>query len=486
MPNNTFTDGTVSGTWSPGGNWDQGHSPTDAETAYVDGTTDNNLTADENIDCLGAEFTVDYDGDFDAGDSKSHAYGSAGLILAHAGGADMGSGTTHTISGGPFNYADCSSYTRDTSIVVLSGACTIKGLNNRRLRHLTVSAGATVTGGAGTQAVEVATGDIIIDGSWSIGETLQVRNAATLSLGAAANVGSAVLLYTLTAGAGITSNAGATFTGVLSWYHGDAASVIAAGDYASFRMYGGSTLTLSAGSYSFNEFDFNPTDVTDLTLDLSNDPTIVVTATWRFNVDSTGDAVITNPGANGITVEGDVVDEVVGGGSVIANSCPLTFSGGNNQSVALCAATWGDITITDHTVGTVTVADNWIATSLTLTNGSIDFNGQTATFSGAVSLASGTGLRDPAGSAITCGTFEADGQAGLEASGTWYLNAATSASIANATVAYLDASGGAEVDATDNCIEGPGCVNVDFGGLPSGLVNAGLVNTGLVCGGLAG
>ena len=464
MGNNTYTDGTTSGTWSPSGNWSEGHSPTDAETAYVDGTTDNNLTADENIDCLGAEFTADYDGDFDAGDSKSHAYGSAGLVLAHAGGADMGSGTTHTITAGPLNFADCSSFTRDTSTVVLSGACTIKGLNNRFLRHLTVSAGAVVTDGAGTQEVWVASGTIIIDGSWSIGETLRVQNGATLALGAAANIGSTILLYTLTAGAGITSNAGATIAAGLSWYHGDAASVIAAGTYAGMRFYGGTTWTASAGSYSFANLRHNPTVGTDLTLDLSNKPTITITGDWIVDIDSTGDAVLV-ASSNPITLQGDLLDQRTGGGAFDAGGQGLTLDDTNNQFVALCGATWGAI-IVNKAAGTVTVADNWTAASLTLTDGDIDFNAKTLTFSGAVALASGSTLADPKDSIVNCDTFTADGQAGLEASGTWEINAATSATISNATVAYLDASGGAEVDATDNCEEGPGCVNVKFRGGP--------------------
>ncbi len=463
MGYNDYNDVGADELYGTPANWSEARVPTGIDIARCDGTSDNNLNVDENIACQGFVTTGAYDGDVDFGDAKSHALGSDGLVLAHAGGADMGSNTTHTITGGPFNYADCSSFTRDTSSIVFSGACTIKGLNSRLLRHLTVSAGATVTGGAGTQEVWVASGDIVIDGSWSIGETLQVRNAATLALGAAANIGSTVLLYTLTAGAGITSNAGATFSGALWWYHGDAASVIAAGDYADIRFYGGTTWTASAGSYSLTNLDHNPTDVTDLTLDLSVDnPSITITGDWRVNVDSTGDAVVV-ASSNPITLRGDLLDQRTGGGAFVAGGQDLLLDGVANVTIAFCDGTFGDVEI-DMAIGTVTVGDNWSATSLTLTNGSIDFNGQTATFSGAVSLASGTGLRDPEGSAITCDTFEADGQAGLEASNTWTLNASTSASISNATVAYLDASGGAEVDATNNCIEGLGCVNVDFGG----------------------
>ncbi|MHC4372173.1 MAG: hypothetical protein ACYSW8_31600, partial [Planctomycetota bacterium] len=132
-----------------------------------------------------------------------------------------------------------------------------------------------------------------------------------------------------------------------------------------------------------------------------------------------------------------------------------------NQSIDGCGGTWGYAKI-DKTAGTVTLTGTLTCGSFRLADGDLDLNGQTLIVSSPCTLTSGSTVADPAGSTINCDTFTADGN-DLIGTATWYLNCTTSGSIANATITNCDASGGVEVDATDNCVDGGGNSNIDFG-----------------------
>ena len=467
MADNDFTNAGGDNLLSTDANFNLGHTPTGNEVLVLDSAVaDVNLTFDEDLPVAGAldgiRFDNAYSGTVDAA-TFDVSLGTAGLDCTGGGSAtlDLGDGTTWTVTGGPFDYQDIGTLTRGTSTIVLAGVCTITGTTGVYLYNLTVSAGATVTDGVGSGQI-YSVGAVTINGSWDA-STLRVKEAGTLSLGAAAVMSSGVLLYTPQAGAGLIANAGATVTGGISWYHGNAASVIAPGTYSGIRLYGGSTWTASAGAYSFSNFEFNPTDVTALTIDLSADPTITITGDLGIDIDSSGDAVIANPGANGLTVQGDVINLITGAGEFVANSCPLTLTGTADQNFDPCGTNrWGEVTV-DKTAGGVTLDADLYCTALTGTDGTLDTNGFDLDVSGAVALASGFVVSNPAGSTIACATFTADGQDFSLATGAWYINAATSATITGGvTINYLDARGGVEVNA-EGCVKGIECYNVNFG-----------------------
>jgi hypothetical protein len=194
--------------------------------------------------------------------------------------------------------------------------------------------------------------------------------------------------------------------------------------------------------------------------------------------------------SNAITLQGNLIDEIVGGGTLTADSQDLTLSGTANQSIDGCGGTWGTVT-ENKTAGTVTLTGALTCGAFTGTDGDLNLNGQTLTASGAVALASGFGVIDgiesgyvAAGSTIDCDTFDADG-VDLQGAGAWYLNCTTSGTLHNLTITNCDASGGVEIDATDNCVDGGGNDNIDFGaGVCLPLINGGLINAGLIGGGL--
>ncbi len=449
-------------------NWSEARVPTGIDIARCEGTSDDDLLLDENASCQGFVTTVDYDGNIDTSDGLSHAFTTDGLVLDHPGTFDLGLGTTWTITGGTFDVDDIGSLVYGTSTIVLEGACNLISGVAEPLWNVTIAAGGTTTvswpASVACRGLVTVNGELVAN--WIIGIDTPGGAAGDLQMGASGVISGSKQfgISKASEGRGISVfAAGASITvATLDFRYWESDAVWTPGTYApSTRLliYAHTSgaldtdITLSAGTYNLD------TDVTlqsgstgTVTIDFANNPTFVVTGALTFDADSSGNLVLTNPGANGITVQGDVADELTGGGSVIVNSCPLTLPGTNNVSIALCAATWGAIVI-NKPAGTVTVEDDWIAASLDVLDGTIDFNGKTVTFSGAVALASGVVVRNLIGATIDCDTLTAECDLGGSAS--WTLNTANGGTVTGATITNCNATGGI-IDATDNCVDGGG------------------------------
>lgn len=461
-------DGNVAANYTPA------RVPTGGDVADFDSaTTSDNCTFSGNISCDGMLFATAYAGIVDAA-THDIALGANGLDCTGGGSAtlDLGSGTW-TITGGTFDSRDLGTLTWATAEVVLSGTCGLDLKTNQQLYDLTVAAGGTTTN---------------ISQQSFVGNLLKIEAGATLTLnnqaghvfginGTCENYGTIdgdriLTMQRSAAGEGITVNSGAGISAPLWIFQCDPASVFAAGTYGLIRVRSSGNnphgTTFLAGTFTIATLELRAYDLGDLTVDLAtNGPTVTITGNWVVDADTaTGDIIIV-ASSNAITLQGDLVDELTGGASFTAGGQPITATGASNRNWDGCGGTWG-ATIVNMSAGTLTLTGAWTCSSFAGTDGDLDLSGETLTASGAVSFASGFTLVDPAGSTISCDTFTADGQAGLNASATWTLSATTSAAISNATIANCDASGGVGVDATDNCTDGDGNTNVNFGG---GIVN---------------
>lgn len=446
------------------------HTPTSGEVLVLDGDeTDENLACDENLVCDGAggglRIEDAYAGVFDAatfdvslGDQGLDCTGGAAATL------DLGSGTW-TVTGGDFNINGISSLVWGTSHVVLEGVGNLDYENVSRLYDLTIAAGATTT------IVAAIFAQIRVLNSLTIGGTLTdtnspnlwVQNSLVMEDNSTLDIHFTDLagVGTFTRGVNTTITAGGSFK-----LRG--ASTIAAGEYdtPSLTLRGSATITPAAGSITTTGELQCDAGSGAITLDLSaNDPSVTIGGDLRFTLSSANDVIIL-PGANGLNVEGDVIDELSSTGILVANDCPLTLSGTSSVDIAFSGGEFGAVEI-DKAAGTVTAQDTWACSSLTGTDGDLNLNGQTLTTSGAVSFASGFTVADPVGSTINCDTISFDGQDLSVASAAWDINATSLGSVATGTT-FKDCQfvgpGGAKLDATDGTNTNAGGNNgIDFG-----------------------
>jgi hypothetical protein len=227
------------------------------------------------------------------------------------------------------------------------------------------------------------------------------------------------------------------------------------------------SFTMPSGTYTFGGLEWESLGTGTLTVDAgTNNPTITITGDLTIDIDSTG-GVVLDASSNAIALQGDLIDEITGGGTFTADSQDLTLSGTANQNIDGCGGTWDTVQIAKNS-GTATLTDTLTCATLVHTKGGLDLNGQTLTASGTVAVTSvlgGVTIGDLTGSTINCNEFS-DSGIDLIGAGTWYLNCTTSGTIVNATITNCDASGGVEIDATDNCVDGGGNDNIDFGAVP--------------------
>ena len=107
---------------------------------------------------------------------------------------------------------------------------------------------------------------------------------------------------------------------------------------------------------------------------------ITVTGPMRVNIDNAGDVVIDNTGASTAWVfQGNIVQENVGEGgefSWVTDSETVAFTGSNDQAIDLADQTVGAVTV-NKSGGTLTFGSNFGCLTLTITAGTVDFNGVT-------------------------------------------------------------------------------------------------------------
>jgi len=449
-------------------NWSLGWVPKAGDVAVYDsGTTSDNCTFSGNVTTDGMRFDNVYAGTVDAA-THDITLGANGLDCTGGGSAtlDLGLGKW-TITGGNLDFEDLGTLIPGTAEVEMLSTGTIKSTANGRVYDLTIASGATTTVW-GNQRHFGTLDTLDIYGTLALNKSMWMGVASVLNLysGGVFGDGSDTLFFFGQTSGGIATLEGTLNLSNLALYNMAPGCVWAASDYsgADVRVEitgsNSGTWRLSAGSYAFGSLEWTLTGATSsLSVDLStNDPTVTI-QTLTIDVDSSVDVTI-SPGANGLIVEGDLVRQFSNVGGLVANSCPITFTGTNDQDIDGCGGTWGTVT-ENKTAGTVTLSGTLTCGAFTGTDGDFDLNGQTLTASGAVDFASGFTLGDMDGT-INCDTFSADGQT-LNGAATWYLNATTSGTATGTTFTNCDASGGAEIDASDGtCTDGGGNSNVRF------------------------
>jgi len=119
MANNTYNDGGGDQKWSTGGNWSDGSKPDATDTALLDGTTNNACNCDEAASCVGVNVTSGYSGKLDFGDSAfSHSL-SGDMTFDGTGEVDCGDATI--TCQGDFDNKDQTTWVIDSASFLFSG-----------------------------------------------------------------------------------------------------------------------------------------------------------------------------------------------------------------------------------------------------------------------------------------------------------------------------------------------------------------------------
>jgi len=283
------------------------------------------------------------------------------------------------------------------------------------LYNLTINSGVTITAyGAKGTGIK---GTMIVDGYFNHAADFMMRSGADVKV---SNTGAITVTYP-------RMYTGAT----ISQMDGSFVST-------AFFVYGGGTLT--PAHYQVN-------------MDSSATYLVLSSGTYRFNTIYRGSRV--NNSVNNPNIE------LTGGLDInywIKGTGTLTFLGtgsgiygidANNQTL--------EDTVINNSNGTYLLTQPVKFNSLTVSAGTIDFNSQNIETLNNFTMAAGTQVVNPGnlnGTTQTVGgNLSLTGQVGtpidLVASATWNLNVSGTQSISYVDVAYCDASGGNDIDATD-------------------------------------
>ena len=446
-----------------GPNWLGGAVPIAGDVATYDGTSVVNCAFTANLTCDGINATAAYSGDLDLGPGD-FVLGSDGLVLDHSGAFDRGSGTIG-ITAGPYDDLHVAgTHTNGISVVTLNGACDLISKKQHAFYRVVIPAGATVTIPAGSSDPE-SENFIDITGTLSIssGKTMRADGACDVTLNDGASVEGLGTWQFASPASGhgiITKHANSTVTcGLWSISKPASGCVFAAGTYrpTAFKVFnagaGNWEWALSAGTYTLSALELNPTGTGNLTINLaSNNSTVLVEGDFTVDIDSSGD-VILDASSNAMVVQGDIIDEITGGGTFTADSQALTLTGTSEQNVDPCGGTWGAVEV-NKASGRLNLTGALACDSFTHTSGIIYPNQQTVTTTGNCDWVSGAsfyinGTNEMSNcSWIIGGNFTADGQS-LYSASTWVLSV-TGTAVASGVgdVEYCDASGGTEINAS--------------------------------------
>lgn len=490
-----WTNGNGTNIWSDGANWSTAAKPQAGDTVTFTNTSVANCTVDEVTAeiaslTIGGTTSGDYSGTI-TGSNKIQMTGNFVIESGCTGTFDLnadididaaftgdgaivlcGSGTW--TAGGNFDNKDVTTWTRETSTVVMTGnGNTITGASNRDFHNLTISNNTTVDAGTvsridvqgaltvasgktltlnqslsafagsthtitgvvsistgkfftcnGDVVVTVATGRITGDGQWLLGQTANVTDAS-------GTIDPAIILChnDVTLGPGT---------------YGSAATVMTCNNTSAGNDR---TLTFSAGSFVF------PGDIT-----YDNDQA----APRNYIIDQTA-----NPN---ITYEGDVTISETGGGTLTLNkgTGTITFDGSTTYTDDV-GVNLGDVEIS---ATTFTPATNMECDDLTgLNGGFMDGGGAdpgvTFTINGDLDWQAGFTVQSTFIKGSTwdvTGNFTANGQSMAAGGGEWFLNIGGTAVASGAGDVKDSNAGGTEIDASANpWTDSGGNTNWNFG-----------------------
>jgi hypothetical protein len=313
------------------------------------------VTFSGDMDATGID--VDAAANVDFGDSRSHAWGSAGMVFDHTGNVDLGTGTTHTVTGGDYDYEDIGgTLTVGTGTVVMAGTGSIVFKHNTDgCYNLTVNAGAvsTITNNTGPNRNCKIVNAVSLSGTLDTGtDALRVDYNGYVSVESGGRLTGNRAFFVFNGAGGFAKNEGTVdcTTVDLHVYSNPGVATLAAGAYdTTFRIYEAgyktTDLKLAAGATSFTNLELEVNSTYTLTLDLAtNNPTVTITGDLTVDIDSTG-GVTLDASSNALVLLGDLVDEITGAGTFTADSQDITLSGTANQDIDPCGGTWGLVTV---------------------------------------------------------------------------------------------------------------------------------------------
>ena len=389
--------------WGAGANWSLGHEPTANEWASFNDTSVVNCLVSDDVRCDAIVLAGSYSGDFDFGDGgNTIELGAAGetntgLILDHSGAMDLG-GSEFYITDGNLDYKDVTgAWTSGTSSIDLNGSCTITGRDTHKLYDLRNASASTTTVSNATVTSVGLEHKLEIEGTLTIADAanyviawgdcdLIIRSTATEN-------GSGTLVCTnSTSGHGlVTLESGATLNVKFIMSRPLAGSILAAGTFGGNVLIQATTsndkiLQLSDGNYVFaGGLEFYASSTGDIVIDTKTNGTDSITVTdVTVDINSTGDVIVDSNGqlCNWV-IAGDVLDEVPTDTDFVYNkgTGTITASGSSSRDWNWMDKTVEDIVV-NKSAGTLTFSGGWIADSFILTDGSVDFGGQTVETTG--------------------------------------------------------------------------------------------------------
>jgi len=428
----TSTDPTAVANWSESdGGGDASDTPDSNDSVSFTGSGNNDCTLTEDEEWGTVDIASGYTATLDLNDHDLTLGNGQDFTAAGGGTVDCGSGTI-SLTNGSFDNSQQTTWTHGGGKVAMGGVGTLTSPNTTVLGALEILSGATVTCADSTGMQ----GALDVDGEFLIasGKLAQVSTSnGKTSIGSAGRLGGdgTLRIDAWAAGSGITSFAagGTIDVAELQLARPNAAAEFAVGTYSSTRVVvynwtdAGYTLTLSAtpgSGYVFSgDLEFENTNAgASSAITIAND---------------TNDP--------DLTLQGDVIwTPTAGTLTYTAGTGTVTFSGASDQDIDFGGSTIEDV-IVDKSAGTLTFSADCDPASIT----------QTA---GAIHVTNGLTITVPGNAVFHDDLIGDGGSFDLDVSGT---NVAHDCTITNVH------SIGTVLDATDNCIDGGGNVNVNFG-----------------------
>ena len=342
----TSTDNTNAANWSASSGGAGGASvPGTGDTATFDGNGNNACTWTAGMTLGGLSVVAGYTATLNLVTFNLTMASGANVTLAGGGTFNAGTGTI-ALTNGDFNNRDQTTWTRGSATVSMGGTGNFTSRwAQSAVYNLTIQSGATITipysggiDGGGTLTVN-GTASVNSGNSFNCGFNSSVilgNNSAVTGLG----FFSLYKVTTFTRGTGTTLDV-ANFRTFWPITNG-----LPAGSYLSTNNYfaqegAGNTTTFkfNAGSFTFSgTLTFRVTSTSSFTIDLSTNAVTDVTVNGNmvFDLDSTGTLAVTDSGrAVNWTIQGNVVDEITGGGTFTwtVGTGTMTFSGTSNQAI---------------------------------------------------------------------------------------------------------------------------------------------------------
>lgn len=424
------------------------------------GDGSDNCTLSASVTLGGISQTAGYTGTIDAATYDVTGDDGADFIFDGTG-LDLGSGTL-SITNGTFDYRDVGTFTPGTALVTTLGTCSLSFKNSNPLYDLTIGSGTTSilsTSGFGCYVSH----DLILNGTFDIEATkyFQMRiSSGVLTIGAA-GVLTGNGIFGVILGSPTFTNAGTVNVADFRYYNQPLATTTfpAASYGGTVKIVTDTTASsgarFAAGSFTFTNLEVEAAGTQIVNVDCSTNAVTGVTITGDLTLDinSTGDITIDNSGQSPVwTIQGNVIDERSSTGDLLITTGNATyewqFTGTNDQAVA-----WPDNTVlgkvqVSKTAGTLTLGNGMTCSAYTQVANSDIAGAYTIT----VSAGGNVDINGTAGNEciVNGPDFTVSGGGTIDADYTTITNSVCS---------------GATGDATDNCTDGTGNTDWNFGGV---------------------